>query len=579
MSTGFVLEVSPGGKNSLTFDASALERSDVSYAEKADSFALVLGCPYRDGPGWVQAQDVLALNKADRLALPRFIHGFFAVVAGSKETGEFMVATDRFGGVDLFISSQDNRLIVSDSVEQIARRLPSLHLDATGMLQYLEIGCMLGETTQFEELRRIGTSRVLEIKEGRVTRSRHYWDYGSLAPDTLPPGLIEDIFSSHVRDAFQLCDRAAMPLTGGIDSRAILSACPLEEERLQCYTFGNAWNIDSRIAARICLTLDLPHSLLPVDKDAHERYMDDLTRLAGDCNGLINFYLFAPMLEGFDVSADKSDLVLTGIGGEFLRGCLLFSDGAIPETAEELVARMMSRYVMNPSEQLLKSPDGTSGREEVRRSLERLLGSKGISDLSLATECFYLENRVANFTARATRPAGKRMKIWDPWLNTNVLEAARQVPMANKADYLVHREIITRNNNALAGLLLSKGGVVPYKSKPPGLVARSLGLRAGRFSLKAVNKATRATLRREVYRPHYARDLAYYFSRNDGDLLRRRLQPGEMRLATLISPDALQSAIESFINNDSRLCYVLTNLLCAESWLERLSGLTSIVVD
>lgn len=579
MSTGFVLETSTGGETFFSLEAGAHERADVSFAEEGGRFALVLGSPYRDGPSWVTARDVLAMETGDALALPDSLHGFFAVITGDRCTGEHLVATDRFCGIDLFLCRVNGRLLVSDSVEQIAGRVPSLHLDAAGVLQYLDMGCMLGETTQFEEIKRVGASTVVEISKGGVKRSSRYWDYSQLDAPAETPDRIENLFNAHVRDAFELCETAALPLTGGIDCRAILSACPPVGERLRCYTFGGSRNTDTLMATRICRKLELPHTVIPVDGDSHGRYMENLRRLAGECNGLVNFYLFAPMFECFEAASASCDLMLTGIGGEFLRGCLFFNRLEGNTSVGRLPALMAGRYAVNPCEQLLKSPDGTGGRQVVRESFGHLFDSLGVSDPYLATECFYLSNRVGNFTARATRPAGMHMKIWEPWLNTGVLEAARRIPNADKAGYRVHREIIMRNSSALSGLLLSTGHPVPYGSRPPFLTVKSKTFRAGRFTLKAANRLSRAALRREFYRPNSLRDMAYYLSRYDGGLLERRLRPGEMRLTGFVSSDPLRGAMGSFLRNDSRLCYVLTNILCTELWLEHLCGLTEIVID
>ncbi len=576
MTTGFVLEASRGGRSILASDRTSLERSDFSYAESGSRRAVVLGSPYSAGPAWVSARDLLASGGAGGPSFPRDMHGYFALVTGDTQAGEFTVATDRFRGIDLFMYRRDGTVIISDSVELIARSVPSLHVDTQGMLEFLELGCTLADRTQFEEIKRIAPATVIEIADGGVKREERYWEYGSPALDASAPDAIEEVFAGHVREAFRLCETAAVPLTGGMDSRAILSVCPLEEGKLRCHTLGNSWNTDSRFAARICRELDLEHTLYPVDADALTRQGGDLSRWAGACSGMVNFILLAPMFEFFEAVSEECDLVLTGVGGELMRACRLFSRVEPPETVEELLPVMLGHYVMNPSEGLLRSHDGTNVREELRRTFEHLLKSEDPEDLVLSVERFYIENRVANFTSCYARAAGIGMKTWDPWVSTGILDAARRVALARKVDRLVHREVITSCSPALAGLLLSSGDIVPYGSQPAYLVARSRAFKAGQFSLKAINKMSRAAFHREIYKPSYVRDVSHLLARHHGGLFRRRLSYGDMRLTEFVVPAELEHAVESFMRDDSRFCYVLTNLLCAELWLEHLSGSTRI---
>ena len=572
----FTLESRDDGEILFEVSPGATEREYVDYAEEDGLAVLVLGYPYRTGPRWVSARELLAELQSGEPRMDN-IHGFFTIVVNDLWSGSQSIITDRFGGYGAFISAGNGRVIVSDSIERISSKLPSLHLDATGMLEFLELGFTLGDTTQFSEIKRLATSTITRIAAGAVLSKRKYWDYMADGKGEYRSYAVEEIFTRHILDAFQCCDKVALPLTGGLDSRTILSACLPPDGRLNCFTLGNAWNDDSRVAMHVCKALCISHSLYAADSGSMKRALDAIPRLASESNGMLNFLLLAPMFEAYESVAGTCDVLLTGVGGEMVRGCLVLGNEPAPSTVSEVVPAMLRRISLNRTEGLLKSPDGQSSGAVVTRAFELWLESLGTSDPIGAMECFYLENRVANFTACSVRPAGKNMKLWDPWLYTPILEAARYVPVAEKSSDIIHRNIVMQNNTVLGQLLLSTGAMVPHKTRSAHLVARSLGRKAGLLSVKAANKTIRAASGREFHRPNYVRDYAYLFSRYGGGLVRERLRPEKMMLSGLVSPDELQIAVERFLEGDSRQFYVLANLLCSELWLEQVARRTHLV--
>jgi len=52
------------------------------------------------------------------------------------------------------------------------------------------------------------------------------------------------------------------------------------------------------------------------------------------------------------------------------------------------------------------------------------------------------------------------------------------------------------------------------------------------------------------------------------DLIDRFLDAGSMRLADFIDPAALERDVELFKHGHSDLCYILTNIICLEIWLD-----------
>lgn len=96
--------------------------------------------------------------------------------------------------------------------------------------------------------------------------------------------------SSNFRDGFEgisqkiakdLVDKYAqhtflIPLSGGLDSRFILSALYLAGHRkFLCFTYGKTGSLEARIAKKICTQLDIPWKFIPYDTDIFKWYLSE----------------------------------------------------------------------------------------------------------------------------------------------------------------------------------------------------------------------------------------------------------------------------------------------------------------
>jgi len=163
----FCLETRPGRDPAMSIDAGAVSLVGFDCHRSTDRTTLVLGHPYAEGPPrWVTARELAGRWRESRHSGLDGIHGRFALVQEDSSSGTFTVVTDRFGGINIFRASIVDRLLVSDSVEEIAARAPCLHLDVGALLEFLEIGHFLADGTHFEEVRRLKPATVSTITPG-----------------------------------------------------------------------------------------------------------------------------------------------------------------------------------------------------------------------------------------------------------------------------------------------------------------------------------------------------------------------------------------------------------------------------
>ncbi|UJH92500.1 hypothetical protein LZ575_08440 [Antarcticibacterium sp. 1MA-6-2] len=71
------------------------------------------------------------------------------------------------------------------------------------------------------------------------------------SPDSLEVGKYWEAYKKEVQYCVNYSEKVNIALSGGIDSRIVLGAIPAEKE-LNCYTYGESGNYETKIAAKLC---------------------------------------------------------------------------------------------------------------------------------------------------------------------------------------------------------------------------------------------------------------------------------------------------------------------------------------
>jgi asparagine synthetase B (glutamine-hydrolysing) len=564
-----LLKVTPG----------ALTRTDVQFCDSGDLALVLLGSPYGESATrWLGAEQLLNTYVSRGTSFLQDLHGAFSVIIWDRRSELCLAATGRFGGYDLFCYRSEDTLLLSDSVEALARLAPSLHLDSAATSAFLQAGHFLGNKTHFEEIKRLRPGALLEIHRGQKPVEERWWKYGVHA-DGPAFNSIEDIahtFNEVVRNSSQLAEHSSIPLTGGIDSRAVLSGCLGDLDRLTCFTYGSRSNDDTRVASLVARAVGVRHIVYPVDSDLLRRSLPGTGTTASMLNGMLNHMLFMPTFYSIEAQASEDPVLLPGVGGELLKGCMVLRGVyPLPRTPAEAGRLFGKTKLVGHLDTLFLSPDGGPGLEMLVQSFEEEAQSYEMEDPLQVAERIFLENRAANFTVPAMLPREVGIRFVAPWLDTRLLEAAPSMPLRQKQARLLHRTVLAWNSPSLERILEADGGTASLHDSPL-LRVRSMARKSFIFIQKGASKASRAALKREIHRPNYLRDFGRLLVALEPDVLHSRLRYESLRLGHLVDARTLAAATGGFFAGDSRNDYPLLNLLCAEEWLEMISALTEL---
>ena len=573
----FCLRQNKGASPVLEFNDPGDTRRDVDISWDREVTVIVMGDPHwLEDPGWVSANDILRQYEKRGASFIDRLDGFFSVIIQDKGAGKIFAAVDRYGVYAMFISRSADRLILSDSVEEICRHLPQVNLDLASIVEFVEFAHLLGNKTHFKEITKTPQSTILEIADDLSVGEREYWSiFGddNVYPD--PVGDVIELFNQHIGRGMDLAQNALLPLSGGLDSRAVLAACLPYKDRLRCYTFGIPNCRDIKLASRICEELSIPHATYLLDEYIGERIPEYTDRFMGWCNGMLNSVLLSFQDEYFRREAPASDLLLTGLGGELFR--LFFTGRANRDLTVSDLAKMVGKKSQVNNVPGIFSVDF---REEASRlllsSLDSEIGKAMDPDIVTHSEKHYFRSRVTNFSAYTLAIASRYLPHWNTLLYSPILDRLRSIDPVLKERDLVERRIIEHDSGFLAGLVLDTGRIVTEGHQGPGLLLQSLRYKGFDFSGKVLRKAIKETTRRKTIPRHAMFGFAGLLARSQADYVRENLRYDDMVLRDLIDRETLERATGELLNGSNSVCYTLTGIMSLELWLKRIGEITTV---
>lgn len=123
---------------------------------------------------------------------------------------------------------------------------------------------------------------------------------------------INESIGEYCSDELNDQNRLTLALSGGIDSRLILSSLLNREQKFECYSLQNGENNDIKIAEEMCKQLNLAHTLLP----RKEIHLDELE------SKILHYYKSIPPV--IPLSQLMDFLIF---GTEYLKGKIIIDGG------------------------------------------------------------------------------------------------------------------------------------------------------------------------------------------------------------------------------------------------------------
>ena len=413
----------------------------------------------------VSPEEIAETMRQDPADLMRLLPPFAAVRGDDR--GVTMVA-DSMGFRQLYHSAPDavGPPVLSSSA-LLAGWLRGAELDDTAVAVQSLLGWQLGQRTLFRGVDKLAPGALAHLgSEGvRVTETQRADETGIGLDEavTRAAAVLRGALAALLDDH----PDAVLQLTGGQDSRLLLSAIPVSRRRgLGAMTLGVPGSGDVTVARQIAERYGMRHDvhgLAPLDGVSAAEGWELVRDAAMQLDGMSDPVALAALTVA-EGSFDQG-VRISGLGGEIARG--FYYVGAVRERAytrkdsERLAGwRMFVNEAVEPG---LLNPEfaawaRTAAQDEVATAL-----SAGGDEWFRATDELYLRHRMQRWAGVTDTAVGTRRIVVNPMLDAEFLRIAARLAPVDKA----HSRFLARLQMELDPEL----GRIPLEGRAAPIVA------------------------------------------------------------------------------------------------------------
>ena len=403
----------------------------------------------------------------------RYLKGAFVVALIDDNAKKAIVVTDRLGSYPIYWSKLPSRLVFASELKAVLRD-PQIKavLNPRAVADYFAFGFLFGDKTLAENISLVPPGSILTYSwEDGVCTIESYFCLEELFEPVEEERSrytqeLVGVFNSCVTRAVRHENRVGMSLSGGLDSRALLSAINGHPSQISTYTLGVKGCADEVIAAKLAKIAGTRHDFLELDT----RYLTDgllsLRRMVSLTDGM---YLTHGLTENLAVQfLDKAgySVLLRGHGGELAKASLawpLHTDQYIHrmQSKDEFVSYLLGRvnYISAgiPFRELFEDSRYEHSESGARTSLEKSVAGVSLSPADLCSY-LYLNEQHRRFTIASLELFRNFTEVRMPFVDEEFLRILFRCPAEWRTGTDIHRAIIKANDPSMLRIRNSNTG-------------------------------------------------------------------------------------------------------------------------
>lgn len=198
---------------------------------------------------------------AEEADFPAVLNGRFHGLLADRRNQIATLFNDRFGMHRIYYhQAQDAFYFAAEAKALLAVRPELRSIDPDGLGEFISCGCTLENRTVFKNVRVLPPGSAWTFRRGAIEQSSQYFDPATWEAEQ---PVDEETYYQQLRESFArnlpryFKGSVGVSLTGGLDSRVIMSWHKASPGALPCYSFGSMYRDSqdvqvARKVARIC---------------------------------------------------------------------------------------------------------------------------------------------------------------------------------------------------------------------------------------------------------------------------------------------------------------------------------------
>jgi asparagine synthase (glutamine-hydrolysing) len=408
------------------------------------------------------------------------LKGAFCAVILDEDAQQLLLISDLLGSFPLYWFDGSERFIFASELKAVLRD-PKVYptLNPRAVADYLTYGFLFGDKTLAEQVRLLPPASMLTFcwSNGHCTLERyaHLQDLfqpwqGSYADylEELYPA-----FNQAVRRTLTGNHTIGLSLSGGLDSRMILSAIAGSHTPISTYTLGVKGCADEVVAEQLSSIAGTIHRFYELDTHYLIDFLHHLREMVCLTDGMYLTHGLTEMLALRSLEQADFSVLLRGHGGELAKASL-----AWPFHTNERIYRMRSKdefipYLLErvnyisrdvPLLELFSEKWYPGVADGARSSLEESLHNVELDPVDLCSY-LYLAEHHRRFTIASLELFRNLMEVRLPFVDPDFLAILFRSPARWRDDTTLHQSIIRQNMPTLLRIRDSNTGA-PVNAGP-----------------------------------------------------------------------------------------------------------------
>lgn len=261
-------------------------------------------------------EKILKLFKKESVNFIHDLNGSFVFAIYDFRRKTLIIANDRYGLRPLYYFHNNHLFIfASESKALLYSSLVKKQIDERSIAEFFSFEFILGDRTFFESIKVLPPASILTFQKDKLNIEQ-YWkpkfndkDNFFIAEKDLEK--IEELICQAVKRQIKPENSAGLFLSGGLDSRTILTAAHKTGYSIPSFTFGEKGCEDEKIAKKVAEILNSPNYFFQLSPDYLKNWAKKGVWLTEGMNNCINFH----GVEILPQVREKVKIILYGLEG------------------------------------------------------------------------------------------------------------------------------------------------------------------------------------------------------------------------------------------------------------------------
>ena len=353
--------------------------------------------------------------------------GVFSIAIYNPKTGILEVAADRLGLSHIYYYDGPNQFAFAPEIKGVlAAEGTPRKISPDAVRDYFTYGYFLMEDTWFDAVKILPAGAAIKVTPDNVTIDK-IWGLNQIKPLDLDYNEAVEhlghLWQQAVESRLTNCEKPVIPLSGGLDSRAVLAAIPNGNRPMDCFTFSASDCDDAKFASQAAGINGDNHKVFRLDQA--NWLTDRAQRGVWWPDGQVSL-IHGHDLHFYDYLRNNYNANLDGFIGD-----LVFGGGYIDSNDTPPMESVISKlYAARPL--------GMS-REETVDKVRQLFIQSG-----LRPEYFAMMNRVRRFTMMGTNRKNIACPSRLPFIHRELLDCLFGLPVEWRQESKIYGDVLVK---------------------------------------------------------------------------------------------------------------------------------------